>query len=104
MGRQTPKGIGQNTGWSRTSDVFLWHIYMYAHLYTQVFFFKNFYILCTWVFYLHVYLCTTYVPGSLKCQKRVLDLLELELRAAMRYQVGDGDCIWAVFKSGYYAL
>lgn len=49
--------------------------------------------------YLHVCFCVKCVPGSLKCRKRVLDLLELELRTAVRYQVGDGDCILALFKS-----
>lgn len=34
------------------------------------------FILCVVVFYLHVYLCTTCVPGTYRGQKRAVDLLE----------------------------
>lgn len=32
-----------------------------------------------WVFFLHVSLCTVYVPSTQEVQKRVLDLLEMKL-------------------------
>ena len=40
-------------------------------------------ILCMWMFCLHVYVYTMYVPYALRNQKRVLDPLELELQAFM---------------------
>lgn len=40
------------------------------------------------VFRLHTCLCTIYVPGAYKGQKRMLDSLELELQVVGSYHVG----------------
>ena len=35
-------------------------------------------LLCIWVFWLHVCLCTMFVPSTYECQQRALEPLELE--------------------------
>ena len=40
------------------------------------------FILCVWVFCLHVCLCTMCMPGAYEGQKRASDALELELQTA----------------------
>lgn len=42
------------------------------------------FILSVWMFYLHVFLCTTCVPGTCKGQKRALDLLGLSYHVGAR--------------------
>jgi len=46
-----------------------------------------FLILCVWVFYLYVCLCTTCVPGALRGQKGILDLQEQELQTVVSHHV-----------------
>lgn len=48
-------------------------------------------IFCVLMFYLHVCLCTVYMPGALGGQNRVADLLELKLRMAVCHHVGAGN-------------
>lgn len=49
---------------------------------------KYFVILFVWVFCLHVYLCNVCVPCAYRSQKRMSDLLELELQAFVSCHVG----------------
>lgn len=42
-------------------------------------------ILRVGVFGLHVFLCTTYVPGALRGQKKMSDPLKLELQLVVKY-------------------
>lgn len=49
-----------------------------------------YFILCVWMFYLHVCLCTTCVPGVLGDQNRILDPLRLELYMFVSCQ----PCMW----------
>lgn len=47
---------------------------------------SNLFILCIYVFCLHVCLCTTYVPDAQRGQKTESDPLELELKMAVKAQ------------------
>lgn len=57
---------------------------------TPTLFFFNFlnFILCVWVFCLHVHVCTTCVPGACGGWKRTLDPLKLKLQVFVRHDVG----------------
>ena len=48
-------------------------------------------ILCAKVFCLRVCLCTMYVLGALRGQRRMVDPLELELQMVMSLQVNVGN-------------
>lgn len=43
--------------------------------------------MCT-MFWMHVCLCTAFMPGSHRGQKKVLDALNLELETILSYHVG----------------
>jgi hypothetical protein len=58
-----------------------------------------FLILCVWLFCLHVYLCTMYVPGAQGGQKRALDSLELKLQTVVSHSVGAGTQIWNLYRA-----
>lgn len=45
-------------------------------------------ILCVWIFCLHVYLCSTHMPGTQGIQKKVLDSLGLEVEMFLSHHVG----------------
>lgn len=49
-----------------------------------------YFILCVWLFYLHICLCTTSVPGVFGDQNRILDPLILELYKVVSCQ----PCLW----------
>lgn len=57
------------------------------------------FILWVWVFCQHVCMCTTYMPGTCRGQKRALDFLELELWMVEICQVGPGNWTWDLWKS-----
>lgn len=46
------------------------------------------FFLCMWVFFLHVSLCTTRMPGDDGSQKRVVDPLDLEIQTVTSCHVG----------------
>lgn len=45
-------------------------------------------MLCVWLFCLHIYLCTAYVPDAHGGQRQAWDLLELELQILVSPQSG----------------
>lgn len=47
-------------------------------------------IVCVWVFYPYVCMCTTCMPGAGRGQKRAMHLLELELRMVVGHHVNAG--------------
>lgn len=67
----------------------------FAHIPARYFCFRFIYfiILCPWASYPHVCLCTASMPGVQRGQKRVWDLLGLELQTAVRFHVGAGNQI-----------
>jgi hypothetical protein len=52
------------------------------------------FILCVWLFCLHVCLCTTCMPCACRGQKRASDPLEVELKTVGRHHVGAGNQTW----------
>lgn len=49
------------------------------------------FFLCIWLFYPHVYLCTTHVPAALEVKEgRASDPLELELQIVVSYPLDVG--------------
>lgn len=63
-----------------------------------------FFILCVWVFYLHVYLCTACMSGTLRDQKRATDLSKLGLQRVMNCNVGAGNPAQVLRKSSQSSL
>lgn len=57
------------------------------------------FIVFAWVFGLPVGLYTTCMPDVHGGQKRVSDLLELELQTVVNYRVGAGDQTWVFSQS-----
>jgi hypothetical protein len=49
------------------------------------------FVLCVWVFCLHVCLCPTCMAGVCEGQKRALDPLKLELQMLVNHYVGAGN-------------
>lgn len=56
-------------------------------IFKAIFLFPYF-IFCVWLFFLHVFMCTMYVPGAQRGQRRVWDPLELELAMVVSRNVG----------------
>lgn len=55
--------------------------------------------LCVLVFFLHVFLCTAYIPGVQRSQKKVSDTLELKLQMVVRA----GTRTWVLWKSSQWS-
>lgn len=55
------------------------------------FFFFYLFLLCLWVFCLHVWMCTTYVSGAHGGQKGEPEPLEQELQKFISHHVGAGN-------------
>lgn len=62
---------------------------------------KTFKTICfsLWVFCLHVYMCTTCLPGVKEGQKRASHPREMEWRVVVRWTVGAGNWTWIPCKS-----
>lgn len=56
-------------------------------------------IVCIWVFPLQVYLCTNFMPGALRGQKRASDSQELELQIVESHHMCAGNWTWLSWKS-----
>lgn len=67
----------------------------------QIYLFMSFlfFTLCVWVFYLHVYLCTACMSGTLRDQKRATDPSKLGLQRVMNCNVGAGNPAQVLKKS-----
>lgn len=50
------------------------------------------YILCVWVFYLHVYLCTTYIPSVYGKQEGACDIRSYVIGITNAYELSCGCC------------
>ena len=50
-----------------------------------------------------VSICTVYMPGAGRGQKRALDLLELELQMVVNCYVDAGNGTWVICKSSKYS-
>ena len=57
----------------------------YKYTFTHFKFEFRIYFLCVWLCCLHVYLCTVYMPGAFRGQKRASDPLELELTVVVSH-------------------
>lgn len=60
-------------------------------LYLVDFFFKRTYFIFMCIKCLHVWMCTSYVPGTLEGQKRALYALKLELWMVLSHHVSARD-------------
>jgi hypothetical protein len=78
-------------------------MYVYIHIYTYCVFILLSFILCVWLSCIHASMCTIYVPGTLKGQKRVLDVLELKLSVALSCHVSTGKQNWGLCKSSQWS-
>jgi hypothetical protein len=57
------------------------------------------FVLCVWMFWVHLCLCTIYIPCATRSQKREISSLELELQMVKNHHVGAWNVTNDIWKS-----